>query len=355
MSQNYSLEPQCPLPLASDDTIRLAHGGGGRLMQQLIHEIFLKAFSNSYLNALQDSAVLPAQDGRLAMTTDSYVVQPLFFPGGDIGSLAVHGTINDLAMMGASPRYLSAGFILEEGLPIATLKQVVSSMAKTAQDCGVHIVCGDTKVVDRGKGDQIFINTTGLGVIPSSVDIGPHRLTPGDRIIVSGDLGAHGMAVLSQREGLEFSGDLRSDSAPLHHVVTDLLQQDISIHCMRDLTRGGLASALNELATAVQRPMTIEEPRIPISEPVRGACEILGLDPLYVANEGRFAIFLPHEHVDEALSILHRHAVSQEATDIGEIGVTESTPPQALVTLQTQYGTHRILDLLSGEQLPRIC
>lgn len=355
MSQNSSFQPQCPLPLVSDETIRLAHGGGGRLMQQLIHEIFLAAFSNSYLNALQDSAVLPAQDGRLAMTTDSYVVHPLFFPGGDIGSLAVHGTINDLAMMGASPRYLSAGFILEEGLPIATLKQVVSSMAKTAQDCGVHIVCGDTKVVDRGKGDQIFINTTGLGVIPQSVDIGPHRLTPGDRIIVSGDLGAHGMAVLSQREGLEFSGNLRSDSAPLHTVIADLLKHDIAIHCLRDLTRGGLASALNELATAAQLAMTIEESRIPISEPVRGACEILGLDPLYVANEGRFVMFLPPEDVDNALSLLHQYAVSQEAVAIGEIGGTPSTPDQALVTLQTRYGTHRILDLLSGEQLPRIC
>ena len=324
-------------------------------MQQLIQEIFLEAFSNSYLNTLQDSAVLPAQDGRLAMTTDSYVVQPLFFPGGDIGSLAVHGTINDLAMMGASPRYLSAGFILEEGLPITTLKQVVSSMAKTAQDCGVQIVCGDTKVVDRGKGDQIFINTTGLGVIPQSVDIGPHRLTPGDRIIVSGDLGAHGMAVLSQRQGLEFSGNLRSDSAPLHTVIADLLNHHITIHCLRDLTRGGLASALNELATAGPRTMTIEESRIPIGEPVRGACEILGLDPLYVANEGRFVMFLPPEDVDKALSLLHQHAVSQEAAVIGEIGVTPSTPNQTLVTLQTRYGTHRILDLLSGEQLPRIC
>ncbi|MDH5563591.1 MAG: hydrogenase expression/formation protein HypE, partial [Nitrospirota bacterium] len=294
-------------------------------------------------------------DGRLAMTTDSYVVQPLFFPGGDIGSLAVHGTINDLAMMGASPRYLSAGFILEEGLPIATLKQVVSSMAKTAQDCGVQIVCGDTKVVDRGKGDQIFINTTGLGVIPSSVDIGAHRLTAGDRIIVSGDLGAHGMAVLSQREGLEFSGNLISDSAPLHTVIADLLNQGVSIHCLRDLTRGGLASALNELATAGPFTMTIEESRIPISEPVRGACEILGLDPLYVANEGRFVMFLPPEDVDEALSLLHQHSVSNEAIDIGEVGLANSTPLQPLVTLQTRYGTRRILDLLSGEQLPRIC
>jgi len=355
MSQNIRVEPQCPLPIASDETIRLAHGGGGHLMQQLIHEIFLESFSNSYLNALQDSAVLPAQDGRLAMTTDSYVVQPLFFPGGDIGSLAVHGTINDLAMMGANPRYLSAGFILEEGLPIAILKQVVSSMAKAAQDCGVHIVCGDTKVVDRGKGDQIFINTTGLGVIPETVGIGPHRLVPGDRIIVSGDLGAHGLAVLSQREGLDFSGNLISDSAPLHTVIADLLNQGVSIHCLRDLTRGGLASALNELATAAQLTMTIEESRIPISEPVRGACEILGLDPLYVANEGRFVMFLPPKDVDNALSILHQHSVSQEAIDIGEIGLTKSTPHQPLVTLQTLYGTHRILDLLSGEQLPRIC
>ena len=355
MSQDSSFPSQCSLPLTSDETIRLAHGGGGRLMQQLIHEIFLEAFSNSYLNTLQDSAVLPAQDGRLAITTDSYVVQPLFFPGGDIGSLAVHGTINDLAMMGASPRYLSAGFILEEGLPIATLKQVVSSMAKTARDCGVQIVCGDTKVVDRGKGDQIFINTTGLGVIPSSIDIGPHRLTPGDRIIVSGNLGAHGMAVLSQREGLEFSGNLFSDCAPLHSVIADLLNHGVSIHCLRDLTRGGLASALNELATAGPFTMTIKESCIPVSDPVRGACEVLGLDPLYVANEGRFVMFLPPKNADKALSLLHQHSVSQEAVDVGEIGVTESTPHQALVTLQTRYGTHRILDLLSGEQLPRIC
>jgi len=355
MSQNIRVEPQCPLPIASDETIRLAHGGGGRLMQQLIHEIFLESFSNSYLNALQDSAVLPAQDGRLAITTDSYVVQPLFFPGGDIGSLAVHGTINDLAMMGATPRYLSAGFILEEGLPIAILKQVVSSMAKAAQDCGVHIVCGDTKVVDRGKGDQIFINTTGLGVIHESVDIGPHRLTPGDRIIVSGDLGAHGLAVLSQREGLEFSGNLISDSAPLHGVIADLLNHHIPIHCLRDLTRGGLASALNELATAGPFTMTIEELRIPISEPVRGACEILGLDPLYVANEGRFVLIIPPQQVEETLSILHQHAVSNEAVDIGEIRTAPIAPHQVLVSLHTRFGTERILDLLSGEQLPRIC
>ena len=348
------MEIHCPLPLAADDTIRLAHGGGGHLMQTLIHEIFLQAFSNPFLNSLQDSAVLPAQEGRLAMTTDSYVVRPLFFPGGDIGSLAVHGTINDLAMMGANPLYLSAGFILEEGLPIETLKHVVSSMAKTAQACGVHIVCGDTKVVDRGKGDQIFINTTGLGVIPSSLDIGPHGITPGDRIIVSGDLGMHGMAVLSVREGLTFSGELTSDSAPLHAVVADLIGQGISIHCLRDLTRGGLASALNELATTARVRMTIDESQIPVSESVRGACEILGLDPLYVANEGRFVQFLPPADVEKALTILRNHPISKRAAEIGVVlPLSSNHTPQ--VILQTPYRTHRILDLLSGEQLPRIC
>ena len=349
-----NIEIECPLPHAVDNTIRLAHGGGGHLMQTLIHEIFLKAFSNSFLNSLQDSAVLPSQDGRLAMTTDSYVVHPLFFPGGDIGSLAIHGTINDLAMMGANPLYLSAGFILEEGLSIATLKRVVNSMAITAQACGVHIVCGDTKVVDRGKGDQIFINTTGLGVIPSSVDIGPHRITPGDRIILSGDLGRHGMAVLSVREGLTFSGDIASDSAPLQDVVMDLLEQGLSIHCMRDLTRGGLASALNELATTAQVRMTIDESQVPVSESVRGACEILGLDPLYVANEGRCVLFLPLADVEKALSILQSHAISALAVEIGEVlSLSSNHAPQ--IILQTPYGTHRNLELLSGEQLPRIC
>ena len=324
-------------------------------MQHLIQDIFLEAFSNSYLNKLQDSAVLPAPNGRLAMTTDSYVIQPLFFPGGNIGSLAVHGTINDLAMMGATPRYLSAGFILEEGLPLTTLQQVVTSMAKTAQDCGVQIVCGDTKVVDRGKGDQIFINTTGLGIVPDAVDIGPHRLTTGDQIIVSGDLGAHGIAVLSQREGLEFSGNLFSDTTPLHRIIADLLKHNIPIHCLRDLTRGGLVSALHELATASQLTMNIEESEIPISTPVRGACEILGLDPLYIANEGRFVMLLPPENVDEALAILHDHSASYEAIKIGEIRPIQRNSQQAPLSLQTPYGTSRILELLSGEQLPRIC
>ena len=253
-------------------------------MQDLIQNVFLHAFSNEYLETLHDSAILPPQDGQLAFTTDSYVVHPLFFPGGDIGSLSIHGTINDLAMSGAKPRYFSVGFILEEGLPIETLQRVAHSMAQAAQACGVQIVCGDTKVVDRGKGDQIFINTAGIGVIPSGVDIGPHRIEVGDHIIISGDVGAHGVAVLSRREGLQFSGDIASDSGPLHEVVAELVEEDLSIHCLRDLTRGGLASALNELASAAHVSMTIKESHIPISDPVHGACEILGLDPLYVAK-----------------------------------------------------------------------
>ncbi len=257
-------------------------------------------------------------------------------------------------MMGANPLYLSAGFILEEGLSIDTLKHVVSSMAKTAQACGVHIVCGDTKVVDRGKGDQIFINTTGLGVIPSPVDIGPHRITPGDRIILSGDLGRHGMAVLSIREGLTFSGDIASDSAPLHELVAELIKKGVSVHCLRDLTRGGLASALNELATTAQVRMTIDESQVPVSESVRGACEILGLDPLYVANEGRCVLFLPSGDVEKALAILQSHAISALAVEIGAVHPLSSNHT-AQVILHTPYGTHRILELLSGEQLPRIC
>ncbi|WP_342349185.1 hydrogenase expression/formation protein HypE [uncultured Nitrospira sp.] len=354
MTPKPNIDIHCPLPLAADDTIRLAHGGGGYLMQTLIHEIFLQAFSNPFLNSLQDSAILPAQNGRLAMTTDSYVVKPLFFPGGDIGSLAIHGTVNDLAMMGAIPLYVSAGFILEEGLSVDILKHVVRSMAKAAQACGVQIVCGDTKVVDRGKGDQIFINTTGLGIISPSCNIGPHLITPGDRIIVSGDVGRHGMAVLSVREGLTFSGDLASDSAPLHELVAELIEQGVSVHCLRDLTRGGLASALNELTTTARVKMVINESQVPVSESVRGACEILGLDPLYVANEGRCVLFLPSGDVEKALSIFQNHEISARAAEIGEVlPLGSNHTPQ--VILQTSYKTHRILDLLSGEQLPRIC
>ena len=324
-------------------------------MQELIQKVFINSFANEHLSKRHDSATLPPPEGQLAFATDSYVVRPLFFPGGDIGSMAVHGTINDLAMSGARPLYLSTGFILEEGLELTTLQRVVDSMAKAARACGVQIVCGDTKVVDRGKGDQIFINTSGIGVIPAGVNIQPDCIEPGDRIIVSGDLGSHGVAVLSVREGLTFSSDIASDSAPLHEVIADLLNAGISIHCLRDLTRGGLSSALNELAQTAEVQLIVEESKIPINASVRGACEILGLDPLYVANEGRLVMLLPATEVDRGLTILRKHTVSHAATDIGEVKQHQSANHDSPVILHTQIGTSRILDLLSGEQLPRIC
>jgi hydrogenase expression/formation protein HypE len=351
MSSSKSFEPACPLPISDKKTVQLAHGGGGRLMQELIHNVFLPAFQNPMLASLHDGATWPVEKGTLAFTTDSYVVRPLFFPGGDIGSLAVHGTINDLAMCGAKPLYLSAGFILEEGLSLDVLQQVANSMAEAARAAGVSIVTGDTKVVDRGKGDGIFINTAGVGLVPSGVRVLPPLIQPGDAILVSGDLGSHGVAVLSVREGLTFAGNVTSDSAPLHDVVGDLIENGIDIHCMRDLTRGGLASALNELAVAAKVGMMVEEAVIPVSEPVRGACELLGLDPLYVANEGRFIGMVPESQAEAALAVMHRRAVSGNAARIGI--VTERHAPP--VVLRTVVGTHRILDLLSGEQLPRIC
>ncbi len=351
MGDYKSFEPECPLPTFEKKTVQLAHGGGGRLMQELIRDVFVRAFDSPMLAQLHDGAMFPVEQGTLAFTTDSYVVSPLFFPGGDIGSLAVHGTINDLAMCGAMPLYLSAGFILEEGLSMETLRNVVESMAKAAEEAGVQIVTGDTKVVDRGKGDGIFINTAGIGVVPPGIRIGPQEVKPGDAILLSGDLGSHGVAVLSVREGVRFTGEIESDSAPLHRVVGELVRSGVEIHCLRDLTRGGLASALNELAAGAHVGMTIEEPLIPVRESVRGACELLGLDPLYVANEGRFVAFVPESHVEAALAAMRRHRVAQDAVRIGT--VTEASPP--IVVLRTVLGTHRILDLLSGEQLPRIC
>lgn len=350
MPKEREVQIHCPLPVASA-TVQLAHGGGGRLMQELIRDVFLRAFDNPMLAQLHDGATLPIEKGTLAFTTDSYVVCPLFFPGGDIGSLAVHGTINDLAMCGAKPLCLSAGFILEEGLSMETLLRVVESMAKAAQAAGVPIVTGDTKVVDRGKGDGIFINTAGVGLVPAGVSVLPQQVRPGDAILLSGDLGSHGIAVLSVREGVAFAGDVESDSAPLHRVVGELVDNGVEVHCLRDLTRGGLASALNEIAAAAKVGMVIDESIIPVRETVRGACELLGLDPLYVANEGRFVAMVPESHVETALTVMRRHSVAHQAVRIGT--VTEENPP--LVVLQTVLGTHRILDLLSGEQLPRIC
>ncbi|MCS6897696.1 MAG: hydrogenase expression/formation protein HypE [Nitrospira sp.] len=351
MTDHGAFEPACPLPASEKKTIQLAHGGGGRLMRHLIQETFVRTFDNPLLSTLHDGATWPVEKGTLAFTTDSYVVRPMFFPGGDIGSLAVHGTINDLAMCGAQPLYLSAGFILEEGLSWDVLHRVVESMAKAARAAGATIVTGDTKVVDRGKGDGIYINTAGIGTVPAGVCIAPRLVCPGDAILVSGDLGSHGVAVMSVREGVAFGSEVQSDSAPLHEVVADLIGSGIDIHCLRDLTRGGLASALNEIADAAKVGMTIEESAIPVMESVRGACELFGLDPLYVASEGRFVAMVPELQAEAALAVMRRHVVAERAARIGVV-TTRPSPP---VVLRTVVGTNRILDLLSGEQLPRIC
>jgi len=329
----------------------MAHGGGGRLMHQLLETVFGPAFSNPILDTRHDSAQFTVPPGKLAMTTDSYVVRPLFFPGGDIGSMAVHGTVNDLAMSGARPLYLSCAFILEEGLPMDTLWRVACAMRKAARKCGVQIITGDTKVVDKGKGDGLFINTTGLGVIEHGQQILPQRVQPGDAVLVSGDLGRHGMAIMAVREGLQFESAIESDSAPVADVVLDLLQVGVEIHCLRDLTRGGLASALNEIAEAAGVRISVEEKLIPVLEEVHAACEMLGLDPLHVANEGRFAAFVSEKDAARALEVLLRHPVSANAARVGRVG--EKSAP--LVTIKSAIGASRILDMPSGEQLPRIC
>ncbi|MBE9046387.1 hydrogenase expression/formation protein HypE [Pleurocapsales cyanobacterium LEGE 10410] len=338
----------CPIPLQRYPQILMAHGGGGKLMQQLI-QLFLTAFGTA--DTIQHDAVtLQLAGNQIAFTTDSYVVKPLFFPGGDIGSLAVNGTVNDLAMAGARPLYLSASFILEEGLSIATLWQVVQSMQQAAVQAGVQIVTGDTKVVDRGKGDGIFINTTGVGIIEHQQKIAPQSVQPGDLILLNGDLARHGMAIMAVREGLEFETTIESDSAPLADLVLELIAAEIKIHCLRDLTRGGLASVLNEIAVAARVGIEIDESLMPIREDVRGACEILGFDPLYVANEGRLVAFIPQQDRDRALKIMRSH-FPYNAAIIGQVVEDRNF----LVTLKSQIGSKRIVDLLSGEQLPRIC
>jgi hydrogenase expression/formation protein HypE len=341
----------CPLPITASDKVLLAHGGGGRLTQQLIETLFLPAFSNAPLDSRHDGAVLELGGKRLAFTTDSFVVRPLVFPGGDIGTLAVNGTVNDLAMCGARPLYLSAGFILEEGLPMATLETVVRSMREAALAAQIVLVTGDTKVVDKGKGDGIFINTAGIGLVESPQTIAPTEVRAGDAVIVSGDLGAHGIAVLSVREGLEFEAPVQSDCAPLWKPVEALLQAELEIHCLRDLTRGGLSSALNEIAAAARLAIQVEEASIPVQEIVQGACEMLGLDPLYVACEGRFAAFLPESQAGRALEILNGFPVCPAAARIGRV---EDGPPGTVI-LRSRIGANRVLDMLSGEQLPRIC
>ncbi|MGA8660496.1 MAG: hydrogenase expression/formation protein HypE [Chthoniobacterales bacterium] len=348
---NDDFAASCPVPLHDYPQVLLAHGGGGRLMDQLIANMFAPAFANPLLAQRHDGAVIDLDGRRLAFTTDSYVVRPLFFPGGDIGTLAINGTVNDLAMCGARPLYLSAGFIIEEGLAMETLWRVIRSMKQAAADAGIQVVTGDTKVVDKGKGDELFINTAGIGRVDHERAISPAGICPGDAVLLSGDIGRHGMAIMSVREGLQFESTIESDCAPLADLVLSLLDAGIEIHCLRDLTRGGLASALNEIAQCAGKRIDIYQSAVPVREEVQGACEILGLNPLYVANEGRFVAFVPALDVDCALKRMRSHALAAEAT---QIGVVAADSP-GLVTLKSQIGARRILDLLSGEQLPRIC
>jgi len=341
----------CPVPLPYKAEITVGHGGGGRLTQDLIERIFRPAFAHPALNAQHDGAVLPIGGVKLAFTTDAHVVSPLFFPGGDIGTLAVNGTVNDLSMCGALPLWLSASFILEEGFPTETLQRVVNSMRDAAAAAGVAIVTGDTKVVERGKGDGIYITTSGVGVIQHALTIAPSSVRAGDAVILSGDIGRHGMAIMASREGLEFESAIESDCASLVTTVQALLAAGIEVHCLRDLTRGGLATALVEIAETAKLSIAIDEAAVPVTDLVRGACEILGLEPLYVANEGRFVCILPAAQADTALGILERSSVGGPARLIGHVG----SKPAGSVTLRSIIGAERILDRLSGEQLPRIC
>lgn len=341
----------CPAPLSRRTEITVGHGGGGTLTQELIDQVFRPAFANAALEAQHDGAVLAAGGARLAFTTDAHVVSPLFFPGSDIGRIAVNGTVNDLCMCGARPLWLSAAFILEEGLPIATLERVVASMRDAAEVAGVAIVTGDTKVVERGKGDGLYVTTAGVGVIEHGLSIGPGSLRAGDVAIVSGDLGRHGMAIMATRASLSFESPIESDCAPLVAPVRALLEAGIEVHCLRDLTRGGLATALVELAEAAKWAIAIDETAVPVSELVRGACEILGLEPLYVANEGRFVCFVPEAEAARALEIISKTAPGGPASIIGRV----KAGPAGQVTLRSVIGAERVLDRLSGEQLPRIC
>jgi hydrogenase expression/formation protein HypE len=331
--------------------VLLAHGEGARLTRRLVRELLLEALDNEFLRPLADGAVLPAIDGPLVLTTDSYVVSPLFFPGGDIGKLAVHGTVNDLAVCGAEPLYLTLGLIIEEGLPLDTLKQVVHSIRDAARDCDVQVVTGDTKVVPRGAADGLFVNTTGIGRMRPGVDVGTHRVRPGDRVMVSGTIGDHGIAILAAREGLELEPTLPSDTAPLHELVRALFEAGVDVHFLRDPTRGGVSAVLHEVAEGAGVSVAIDESSLPLAGPVRGACEILGLDPLHVANEGKVLALVAPEEAERALDCLRTHPLGKGAAVIGEI--ISTTARQVLV--RGPLGVSRMLDEPGGACLPRIC
>lgn len=346
----------CPLPLRDYPRIVLGHGGGGKLSNELIENIFLPAFSNETLEELGDAAAIDLngilKDGsRLAFSTDSFVVNPLFFPGGNIGDLAINGTVNDVAMCGAKPMFLSAGFIIEEGFEMENLGRIVHSMSRAALAANVRVVTGDTKVVERGKGDGVFINTSGIGVIPENVNIAPNLAKAGDVVIVSGEIGLHGIAIMSVREGLEFDAPIRSDCAPLHKLVAEMLEVTKEIHVLRDATRGGVASVLNEISKSSNVGIRLQEKSLPVPRIVRSACEMLGLDPLYVANEGKLVAILPRRHADAMLEKMRSNRFGEKAEIIGEV-VGEHF---GMVVVQTGIGGTRVVDLQLGEQLPRIC
>ena len=335
---------------AESEKILMAHGSGGKLAHELVAKRFVRALANPVLDKLDDSAVIDFS-GRLAFTTDSYVVSPVFFPGGDIGKLAVCGTVNDLAMSGARPLYLSLSFVIEEGLPLSELDEIVGSVKRAAQEAGVKIATGDTKVVNRGSADRLFINTSGIGIIPDGVDISGSNARPGDRVLLSGAIGDHGIAVLSRREGLSFSTQLESDCAPLNCLVAEMLNASPNIHCLRDPTRGGLATTLNELAEQSGVSIRIEEERVPVREEVLAACEMLGLDPLYIANEGKLVAIVPAEDEDKILKAMRRNPYGREAITIGEV----SAEHPGRVAMRTTIGSSRIVDMMVGDPLPRIC
>jgi hydrogenase expression/formation protein HypE len=342
----------CPIPLSDYPTVQLAHGGGGSLSQMLIERMFLKAFANPQLEALHDGAILDINTARLAFSTDSFVVRPLFFPGGNIGSLAIHGTVNDVAMCGARPVAISAGFILEEGLPMEDLWRITESMCQAAKEAGVPVVTGDTKVVDRGKGDGVYINTTGIGEIQEGIDISTERVRPGDVVLLSGAIAEHGIAIMSVREGLEFETALETDSANLFPMVQRMLETGgRKIHMLRDPTRGGVASTLNEIAHKAGVGIEIRETDIPLAEEVRGACEILGFDPLYVANEGKCLAIVASEAAEEVFAAMRSSPLGRQAAIVGE--VTEGRAGS--VIMRSRIGGRRVVDMMSGEQLPRIC
>ncbi len=342
----------CPLPLRDYPNVVMGHGGGGKLSAELVEHLFVPVFQNDALAQLSDSAVVSIAGGRIALSTDSYVVRPLFFPGGNIGELAINGTVNDLAMSGAKPLYLTAGFIIEEGLAMDRLGAIVNSMAAAAKRAGVQVVTGDTKVVDKGHGDQLFVNTAGVGVIADGVQIGPARARPGDVVLVSGTLGDHGMAIMSVREGLEFETVIRSDSAPLNGLVAALLAAAPgAVHVLRDPTRGGAASSLNEIAARSKVGIMLDERALPVKPDVQAACELLGMDPIYVANEGKLLAIVAREHADALLAVMRAHEFGRDAAIIGT--VTDQHP--GLLVARTAIGGTRVIPMQLGEQLPRIC